>query len=134
GYRTVVAWSRRGEAERALYNLARVQAEFLDGAESIARPQETVLFATARLREGFVWPAAKVAILPEHRLLRRRRGADRDRPARGAMTSFTELRAGDAVVHEDHGIARFLGFDTKTVGGVTRDYLELEYRDGDRVF
>jgi transcription-repair coupling factor (superfamily II helicase) len=37
-------------------------------------------------------------------------------------------------VHEDHGIARFTGFETKTVGGVTRDYLELEYKDGDRVF
>ena len=37
-------------------------------------------------------------------------------------------------MHEDHGIARFTGFETKTVGGVTRDYLELEYRDGDRVF
>ncbi len=38
------------------------------------------------------------------------------------------------MVHEDHGIAKFTGFETKTVGGVTRDYLELEYRDGDRVF
>src|SRR5205085_4614833 len=135
GYRTVVAWSRRGEAERALYNLARVRAAFLDGDArgDAADPgpgngrldPETVLFVTAGLREGFVWPAGKVAILPEHRLLRRRRAApDRDRPRRGALTSFTELRAGDAVVHEDHGIARFLGFETKTVGGVTRDYPE----------
>src|SRR3954464_5279908 len=131
GYRTVVAWSRRGEAERALYNLARVDAQFLDGHVP-ERP--TVLFATAGLREGFVWPSAKVAILPEHRLLRRRRGPERAGPSRNAMTSFTELRAGDAVVHEDHGIARFLGFETKTLGDVTRDYLELEYRDGDRVF
>src|SRR3954464_12670782 len=131
GYRTVVAWSRRGEAERALYNLARVDAQFLDGH---VPEKPTVLFATAGLREGFVWPSAKVAILPEHRLLRRRHGPERDRPARGALTSFTELRAGDPVVHEDHGIARFLGFETKEVGGVTRDYLELEYRDGDRVF
>jgi transcription-repair coupling factor (superfamily II helicase) len=37
-------------------------------------------------------------------------------------------------VHEDHGIARFAGFETKSVAGVTRDYLELEFRDGDRVF
>ena len=51
-----------------------------------------------------------------------------------AIASFTDLRAGDAVVHEDHGIALFTGFETKTVGGVTRDYLELEYKDGDRVF
>src|SRR4051812_9430134 len=133
GYRTVVAWNRRGEAERALYNLARVDAEFLDGHVN-GDQTPRVMFAIAGLREGFVWPNAKVAILPEHRLLRRRRGPERDRPARGALTSFTELRADDPVVHEDHGIARFLGFETKTVGGVTRDYLELEYRDGDRVF
>src|SRR5436190_196203 len=145
GYRTVVAWSRRGEAERAAYNLARLHAEFIDpdargdgadgadGGNGRARG-DTVLFATAGLREGFVWPSAKVAILPEHRLLRRRRGPERAGPSRNAMTSFTELRASDPVVHEDHGIARFLGFETKTVGGVTRDYLELEYRDGDRVF
>ena len=43
----------------------------------------------------------------------------------GAIASFTDLRAGSPVVHEDHGIARFTGFETKTVGGVTRDYLEL---------
>ncbi len=50
------------------------------------------------------------------------------------LRSFTELRSGDIVVHEDHGIARFAGFDTKTVAGVTRDYLYLEYAGSDRVF
>jgi transcription-repair coupling factor (superfamily II helicase) len=38
------------------------------------------------------------------------------------------------VVHEDHGVARFAGFDTKTIAGVTRDYLYLEYAGSDRVF
>ncbi len=134
GYRTIVAWSRRGEAERAQYNLARLKAPFLDGQPA---PREPALrFAAAGLREGFLAPGLKLAILPEHRLLRRRR-AGRDAgpgPGRGTIASFTDLRAGDAVVHEDHGIARFEGFETKTVGGVTRDYLELEYRGGDRVF
>ncbi len=50
------------------------------------------------------------------------------------LRSFAELRTGDIVVHEDHGIARFAGFDTKTVAGVTRDYLYLEYAGSDRVF
>ena len=50
------------------------------------------------------------------------------------LRSFTDLRTGDIVVHEDHGIARFAGFDTKTVAGVTRDYLYLEYAGSDRVF
>ncbi len=50
------------------------------------------------------------------------------------MASFADLRVGDYVVHEDHGIARFAGFETKTLAGVTRDYLELEYRGEDKVF
>ena len=131
GYRTFVAWARRGEAERAQLNLARVQAGFLDGRPAPA--DASVTFAHASLRDGFVAPSLKLAVLPEHRLLRRRR-ADVPGPSPGAIASFTELRAGVPVVHEDHGIARFAGFETKTVAGVTRDYLELEFRDGDRVF
>ena len=136
GYRTVVTWGRRGEAERAAYNLARLRAEFLDGRDPGGEPG--VWFAAAALREGFLAPGLKLAVVPEHRLLRRRRATDRKPGPRAgagsAIASFTDLRAGDAVVHEDHGIARFTGFETKTVGGVTRDYLELEYKDGDRVF
>jgi len=71
GYRTVVAWARRGEAERARYNLARVNAAFLDGRPAPVEPG--VVFATAGLREGFLAPSLKLAIVPEHRLLRRRR-------------------------------------------------------------
>ena len=62
---------------------------------------------------------------------RGRRGTGR---GRGLLRSFTDLRTGDIVVHEDHGIARFAGFDTKTVAGVTRDYLNLEYAGTDKVF
>src|SRR2546421_267927 len=134
GYRTVVAWARRGEAERAAYNLARVQARFLDGKPAPHEPGVT--FAAASLREGFLAPGLKLAVLPEHRLLRRRRAERPAGPATGAgaIASFTDLRASDAVVHEDHGIARFTGFRTREVGGITRDYLELEYKDGDNVF
>jgi transcription-repair coupling factor (superfamily II helicase) len=129
GYRTFVAWSRRGEAERAQLNMARMQPGFLDGKPAPDDP--SLMFAHASLRDGFIAPQLKLAVLPEHRLLRRRA----ERPAGpGPIASFTDLRAGSPVVHEDHGIARFTGFETKTVGGVTRDYLELEYRDGDRVF
>ncbi len=133
GYRTVVAWARRGEAERAAYNLDRVRAALLDGRPAPHEPG--VSFAAASLREGFLSPQLKLAILPEHRLLRRRAEPPAGpRTGAGALASFTELRAGSPVVHEDHGIALFAGFETKTVGGVTRDYLELEFRDGDRVF
>src|SRR3954449_13458739 len=117
GYRTVVAWSRRGEGERAAYNLSRLRADFLDGKPANHEPGVT--FAAASLREGFLAPGLKLAILPEHRLLRRRRAERPAAPgtAKGALASFNVLSAGDAVVREDHGIARFEGFETKSVGG-----------------
>ncbi|HXB15857.1 MAG TPA: transcription-repair coupling factor [Solirubrobacteraceae bacterium] len=145
GYRTVVAFPRRGEGERAAYNLGRLKASWLaEGAAAdaaAAPPLEPALrFAVASLREGFVAPQLKLAVYPEHRLLRRRRPAadgatDGAGPRRrGALRSFTDLRTGDIVVHEDHGVARFAGFETRTIAGVTRDYLYLEYQGDDRVY
>jgi len=150
GYRTVVAFPQRGEGERAAYNLGRLQATWLgegvskDVGHQVMEP--SLRFAAASLREGFVAPQLKLAVYPEHRLLRRRRaergrgpGLDGQRGGqggarRGALRSFTELRTGDIVVHEDHGVARFAGFETRTVANVTRDYLYLEYQGDDRVF
>ncbi len=127
-YRTVVAWTRRGDGERAAYNLARLRASW-DGGEGLQ-------FAQATLRDGFIAAGLRLAVIPDHRLFRRRRAERPERPTRrrGALRSFADLRTGDIVVHEDHGIARFAGFDTKTVAGVTRDYLDLEYAGTDRVF
>jgi transcription-repair coupling factor (superfamily II helicase) len=130
GYRTVVAFDRRGEAERARYNLARLDPPFLADEP----PEEgTVSFAEAPLRDGFLAPELKLAVIPYRRLVHRRRPPAAD-TGRGRLSTAIELRVGDFVVHEDHGIARFAGFDTKALAGVTRDYLELEYRGGDRVF
>src|ERR687889_89331 len=132
-YQTVVAWPRRGDGERAAYNLARLRATWLDGQRP---PRPELTFAQASLRDGFVAAGLRLAVIPEHRLFRRKR-SERPRPAgrrRGALRSFADLRTGDIVVHEDHGLAEFAGFDTKTVGGVTRDYLELQFAGTDRVF
>jgi transcription-repair coupling factor (superfamily II helicase) len=144
GYRTVVAFPRRGEGERAAFNLGRLKATWLaedvDVGHQVLEP--SLRFTAASLREGFVAPTLKLAVFPEHRLLRRRRvarpdelgGPRRAGARRGALRSFTELRTGDIVVHEDHGVARFAGFETRTVANVTRDYLYLEYQGDDRVF
>ena len=139
GYRVVVCFEHRGEAERVRYGLDRLQAAFLDepaaADAALWRRDDAasrLLFAEAPLSEGFVSPELKLAVIPYRRLVHRRRAAA---PAvRGRLTSFADLRVGDHVVHEDHGIARFAGFETKTVAGVTRDYLELSYRGDDRVF
>ena len=132
GYRTVVAFDSRGEAERARYGLDRLDARLLEGGH--LSPEPGLAFAEARLREGFVSPELKLAVYPFRRLVHRRRTEE---PAPGAgrgRLAFSELRVGDYVVHEDHGVARFAGFETREVGGVTRDYLYLEYKGEDRVY
>src|SRR5205085_7862784 len=94
-----------------------------------------LVFAEANLRDGCVAPPLKLAAIPEHKLIHRRGRVERPtRRGRGLLRSFADLRTGDIVVHEDHGLARFAGFDTKTVGGITRDYLELEFAGTDKVF
>ncbi len=132
GYRTVVAFARRGEGERAAYNLGRLKVSWLDSEDNGAG---AITFAQSRLAVGFIAPQFHLAVIPEHRLFRRRRAvSERPQRRRGVLRSFADLRTGDIVVHEDHGIARFAGFDTKTVANVTRDYLYLEYAGSDRVF
>ncbi|HUC07943.1 MAG TPA: transcription-repair coupling factor [Solirubrobacterales bacterium] len=133
GYRTVVAFDDRGEAERARYGLDRLDATLLEGGR--LSPNPALTFAEGRLREGFISPELRLAVYPFRRLVHRRRRAEARAPgaARGRL-AFSDLRVGDYVVHEDHGVARFAGFETRDVGGITRDYLYLEYKGEDRVF
>jgi len=138
GYRAVVTWPRRGEGERTAYNLARMKARWVGEGDPPSVDPE-LSFSVANLRDGFIAAGIQLAVIPEHRLFRRRRaertgGQTRGQRRRGALRSFADLRTGDIVVHEDHGVARFAGFDTKTVGSVTRDYLELEFAGTDKVF
>jgi transcription-repair coupling factor (superfamily II helicase) len=136
GYRTVVTWPQRGAGERTAYNLARLKAHWLEGDHTQLTDAGDLRFAVASLRDGFIAAGPRIAVIPEHRLFRRKRAERAERPVRrrGALRSFSDLRTGEHVVHEDHGIARFAGFETKTVAGVTRDYLQLEFAGSDKVY
>jgi len=136
-YRTVVTWAQRGSGERTAYNLARLKAHWLEGDGTEAGQPGDLRFAVANLRDGFIAGGPRIAVIPEHRLFHRKRAErtdDRRAHRRGALRSFSDLRTGEHVVHEDHGIARFAGFETKTVAGVTRDYLQLEFAGSDKVY
>jgi transcription-repair coupling factor (superfamily II helicase) len=133
GYRTVVAFDSRGEAERSRYGLDRLDARLLEGG--LLSPDPGLSFAEARLREGFVSPELRLAVFPFRRLVHRRKRAAEAVPGAGrGRLAFSDLRVGDYVVHEDHGVARFAGFETREVGGISRDYLYLEYKGEDRVY
>jgi transcription-repair coupling factor (superfamily II helicase) len=101
GNRVVVAFENRGEAERARYNLNRLDVGFLDDASladplaAVAEPStRMVLFGEAELSDGFVSADLSLAVIPFRRLVHRRRAAAPG-PARGPLATFSDLRVGD---------------------------------------
>jgi transcription-repair coupling factor (superfamily II helicase) len=132
GQRVVVAFPHRGEALRTQQVLRRVAAKVLEPGQALPTEPE-LFFAVSPARRGFVWRDLGLVLLPDHQVFRRR--VPRERRIGGrALQSFADLRTGDYVVHEDHGVAKLLGFETKTVAGVTRDYLLLGFRGDDKVY
>ncbi len=131
GYRVVVAFDhkRRRQSARATTS----SASTLRSSARCCRPTRRV-----HVRRGAHGRGIRLALAQARRdpvAEARPPAVSRAAPTvRGTLASMADLAVGDHVVHQDHGIARFAGFETKTVAGVTRDYLELEYRGEDRVF
>ena len=132
GQRVVVAFPHRGEALRTLNLLRRVEARLLEPGEPLPDEAE-LLFAVAPARRGFVWRELGLVLLADTQVFRKRPPRADARLGR-ALQSFADLRTGDYVVHEDHGVGRLQAFETKEVAGVTRDYLLLAFRGEDRLY
>ncbi len=132
GNRVVVAFAHRGEAERQAALLRKIDAPMLAEGEALAAGP-ALRFAVAPARRGFVWRELGLVLLPDTQVFRKRPPRT-DRRLGRALASFADLRVGDHVVHEDHGIGKLLGFETKEVAGVTRDYLHLAFRGEDRLY
>lgn len=132
GNRVVVAFPHAGEALRTQNLLKRADSRLLETGEELPEQPELV-FAVAPARRGFVWRELGLVLLPDTQVFRKRppRG---DRRLGRALASFADLRTGDFIVHEDHGVGKLVGFETKEVAGVTRDYLFLAFRGEDRLY
>ncbi|MDX6503275.1 MAG: hypothetical protein QOE29_400, partial [Gaiellaceae bacterium] len=132
GNRVVVAFPHRGEALRTQNLLRKLRAELLEDGAPLPR-DAGLLFAVAPARRGFVWRELGLVLLPDSQVFRKRAPRGQARLGR-ALQSFAELRVGDFVVHEDHGVGKLLGFETKEVAGVTRDYLLVAFKGEDRLY
>jgi len=132
GQRVVVAFPHRGEALRTQNLLRRIEARVLEPGEPLPNEAE-LLFAVAPARRGFVWRELGLVLLADTQVFRKRPPRADARLGR-ALQSFADLRTGDFVVHEDHGVGRLQAFETKEVAGVTRDYLLLAFRGEDRLY
>jgi transcription-repair coupling factor (superfamily II helicase) len=125
---TLILLGNTGRADR----LADVIRESGLGVGEGAR----ILTRVGALSRGFELPEAGLAVLadgdvfPEevHLHLRGRR-----RGLRSFLSDFRDLKTGDLVVHEEHGIGRFLGLETLDVGGSSREFMVLGYQGGDKL-
>ena len=132
GNRVVVTFPHRGEALRQGGLLRKVESTILADGAPLPR-DASVRFAVSPARRGFVWRELGLVLLPDTQVFRKRPPRADARLGR-ALASFADLRVGDYVVHEDHGVGKLLGFETKAVAGVTRDYLFLAFRGEDRLY
>lgn len=116
-----------GSVERLAQSL-RDEGIPADAVESIPEAPAAVVVATSRLADGIVAPG--LAVLTETDLLGQR-AATRDlarMPSRRRRTiDPLQLAAGDFIVHEQHGVGRYVEMTQRTVGGATREYLVIEY-------
>ena len=90
---------------------------------------------TGLLESGFVWPAVRLVVLAEQDLAGTRTGTRQSHrmPSRrrGGIDPL-QLTPGDYIVHEQHGVGRYLEMTSRTVQGATRDYLVIEYAPSKR--
>ena len=132
GQRVVVAFPHLGEARRQQNLLRRIETRVIAEGEELPR-EPGLMFAVTPARRGFVWRDLGLVLLPDTQVFRKRPPRER-RVGGRALQSFADLRSGDFIVHEDHGVGKLLGFETKEVAGVTRDYLFLGFRGDDRLY
>jgi transcription-repair coupling factor (superfamily II helicase) len=138
GYRITICAEGRGSGNRlaALLHDHGLSAPFFDGppgGDVLVRPGIRVVLQP--LERGFLYPALRLAVLSESDLTGRRRVHRRPRArARNSETYFDDLKAGSFVVHYQHGVGRFGGMVRRSIGGVERDYLLLEYKGGDKLY
>ncbi|WP_326597153.1 transcription-repair coupling factor [Streptomyces sp. NBC_01803] len=144
GWRVVYLTEAQGPAARTAEVLAGEGiAARLDGTLAGEIAPAVVHVSCGAIEHGFLAPGLKLAVLTETDLTGQR-AAGRDgvrMPARRRKTlDPLTLEAGDYIVHEQHGVGRYIEMVQRTVQGATREYLVVEYapakrgQPGDRLF
>ena len=132
-YRVVLAYDTIESATRVRNDLSSLGVPAVLHAETASSSSLTpgaVHVVVRALHEGFALPTARMMVATESEITGRRSTRRRRARRRGAATMFEDLKAGDFVVHEVHGIGVFEGMARRKLDGVERDFLQLRYADG----
>ncbi|AKG36926.1 transcription-repair coupling factor [Paenibacillus durus] len=134
----------KSEMER--WHKSGVQVVMLAGSEDRMERIRRVLLdygieepaiVQGNLGSGFELPSVHLAVISEGELFsqkqRKARKTSKNMDNAERIKSYTELKIGDYVVHQNHGIGKYMGIGTLEVSGIHRDYMHIMYAGGDKL-
>ena len=140
--RALVAAETLGHREtlRALLEDNGFRPEIVGGWADFLAGTAPLGLTVAELEKGLVLGDPAIELIAEPQLYgeraaqRRRRLSATAQDPEAIIRNLAELRIGDPVVHEDHGVGRYLGLEILDVGDGPTEFLALEYADGDKLY
>ncbi len=138
GYRTLVLCGnrRRGEILEAYLRDKEIPVSMAFPAPDWPAPG-AVYLTDGSLPSGMEYPTVKLAVLTEGQLLTKAARKPRSRVKttnRQKLSAFTDLTPGDLVVHEHHGIGRYVCMEQIKVDGAVKDYVKIAYQGTDILY
>ena len=137
-YKTVILAGTRPRGERLVKTLMEkgIFSTYKDSIDKIEAGEVVITFGN--LLRGFDYPELELSIISDKDIFgetrRKRSGKAVRKKGVAKITSFAELKPGDYVVHANHGIGIYKGIKQMVAGGTTRDYLDIVYDKGDKLY
>jgi transcription-repair coupling factor (superfamily II helicase) len=129
----------RREVLITLLREQQISVQTVDNWYAFYHGKADIAVTVAPLDEGFWLPDTRIAVIPENllhgvQIQQRRSRKKTTRDADAIIRNLTDLSEGAPVVHEEHGVGRYLGLQTVTAGGVAAEYLLIEYANQDKLY
>lgn len=136
-YRTFILSGTSAKGQRLVESLKEknIEAVYQDIPPNDIQPGQ-IIVTRGLLNRGFEYPAIGFSIISDKEIFGDSRHKRRPKPAKGVskIKSFSDLKVGDYVVHVNHGIGVFQGVKQLTVEGIKKDYLDIRYASGDKLY
>ena len=139
--RSLICAESAGRRETLLNQLREfgLQPRAVENWQAFSEGEDSLAITVAPLEQGLWLDIERPLVIitepqlfGERALQQRRRRPRRD--ADVIVRNLTDLNVGAPVVHEDHGVGRYLGLQTLSVGGFETEFLTLEYAGGDKLY
>ena len=135
-YRVLLLSGSRTRARRLAQDLQEQEltAVYSEDPMREVLPGE-VLTCYGRVLKGFEYPLLKFVVISESDIFGAEKKKKKRKQYQGQkIHDFSELKVGDYVVHESHGLGIYCGIETIEVEKVAKDYIKIEYRDGGNLY